>query len=89
MYKPELAQKPQIVAVNKVDLVEVQPRLPETKKLFKSRGLDVHFISGLTGQGLTELVSEIAAVLDKVSRSNAGTETPLMVFRPKPIDKRG
>jgi GTP-binding protein len=89
MYKPELAQKPQIVAVNKVDIAEVQARLPEIKKLFKSRGLDVHFISGLTGQGLTELVSEIAAMLDKVSRSNAGPETPLMVFRPKPIEKRG
>jgi GTP-binding protein len=88
MYKQELAQEPQVVVVNKVDIPEVQARSPEIKKLFNSLGIEVHFISGLTGQGLAELVSEIAGMLEKVNRSNAELETPLTVFRPKPIDKR-
>lgn len=87
LYKPALAQKPQIVAVNKVDLPEVQSRLLELKNLFKSSGVRAHFISGITRQGVPELMSAIAEMLDSVREDE--TETPPVVFRPKPKTRRG
>lgn len=88
LYKPELAEKPQIVAVNKVDLPKVQARLPEIKGLFESRGVRIFVISGITGQGVKELMSEIADTLDKVGVGKIEVEPAPVVFRPKPKNKR-
>lgn len=89
LYKPALAQKPQIVAVNKVDLPEVQARLLGIKDVFKSRGVRVYFISGITRQGVDELMSAIADILDRVGEPELEAETPPMVFRPKPKTRQG
>ncbi len=89
LYKPELGKKPQVVAVNKVDLSEVQTRLAEIKESFKPLGVRVHFISGITKQGVPELMSEIADILDKVRVNKIeDAEPPPVVFRPKPKNKR-
>jgi len=88
LYKPEMAQKPQIVAVNKVDLPEVQAQLTEIGQLFGSMGTKVFFVSGITKQGLPELMSEIISVLDMVGEESAGLEAPIAVFRPKPKGRR-
>ena len=84
LYKPEMTKKPQLVAINKVDLPEVQARLPEISQLFKSLGIKVLFISAISGQGLSELLSEIMATLDRVGDKQVGPEAPVAVFRPKP-----
>jgi nicotinate (nicotinamide) nucleotide adenylyltransferase len=84
LYKPEMAQKPQLVAVNKIDLTEVQARLPEIKQLLASLGIKVFFISAIARQGLSELLSEIIAMLEMVGDKQAGPEVPIAVFRPKP-----
>jgi GTP-binding protein len=88
LYKPVLAQKPQIVAVNKIDLPEVQARLLQIKDSFKSRGVKVYFISGVTGQGIPELMSAIVEMLESTGEGELEGATPMMVFRPKPIDRR-
>jgi GTP-binding protein len=84
LYKPEMTKKPQLVAINKVDLPEVQARLPEISQLFKSLGIKVFFISAISGQGLSELLSEIMTTLDRVGDKQVGPEAPVAVFRPKP-----
>jgi GTP-binding protein len=84
LYKPEMAQKPQIVAVNKIDLPEVQARLPEISRLFKSTGIKVFFISAVNGQGLTELMQEIVTMLDRAGDTQVGPQVPIHVFRPQP-----
>jgi len=88
LYKPEMAQKPQLVAVNKIDLPEVQARLPEIRRLFGSLGIKVFFVSAITEQGLPELRSEIISMLDRVGEEFAGSEAPIAVFRPKPKVRR-
>ncbi|HSS92745.1 MAG TPA: Obg family GTPase CgtA, partial [Candidatus Dormibacteraeota bacterium] len=56
-FSPELAGRPYIVAVSKLDL---EP----TRKLRKrSRRRDVHFISSLTGEGLPELLEAMVTAL--------------------------
>jgi GTPase len=84
MYKPEMAQKPQLVAVNKIDLPEVVARLPEISGIFKSLGIKVFFISAVTGQGLSELIQEIVTMLDRVGDTQVGPQVPIHVFRPQP-----
>jgi len=84
LYKPEMAQKPQLVAVNKVDLPDVQARLPDIHRLFKSPGMKVFFISAVTGQGLSELMPEIMTMLERVGDIQVGPEVPIAVFKPKP-----
>ncbi len=66
LYKSEMAQKPQLVVVNKIDLPEVEARLPEIGQLFSSVGVKAFFVSAITGQGVSELVSETAKILDKM-----------------------
>jgi GTP-binding protein len=84
LYKQQMAQKPQLVAVNKVDLPEVKARLPEFRRLFKSLGIRVFFISAITGQCLSELLTEIMTTLEKVRDIQVGPEVPVAVFKPKP-----
>ncbi len=88
LYKPEMERKPQLVAVNKVDLPEVQVQLPELRQLFKFLGIRVLFISAVTGQGLSELMTEIMTMLEKVGDMPVGPEVPIAVFKPKPRGRR-
>ncbi len=74
-YDAELAQKPQIVAANKMDLPVARERLkPFTAKL-KRRGLRVFPISTATGEGMPALMDAVAELLfDK--RQQARGEVP-------------
>jgi GTPase len=89
LYKPEMAKKPQLVAINKIDLPEVETRLPEIRQFLKYLGIDVFFISAMTGQGVAELMSQIAAMLESLGDVRLGPEVPVKVFRPKPKVRRG
>ena len=89
LYKPEMAQKPQVVVVNKIDLPEVQARLPEIGQLFDALGIKAFFVSASTKQGLSELMSEVVRVLEEVQARCTDSEEPMAVFRPKPKVRRG
>jgi GTP-binding protein len=68
-YDPELASKPQIVAINKVDLQEVRDRLPLLIEQFHKMGYeDVYPISAATGQGVQELMRAVAAKLRELPK---------------------
>ena len=85
LFDSALAQKPQIVAVNKIDLPQVQARLKELGTAFKEAGISVLFISAATGQGVSQLVAETLALLKRaVVRTEVSKTVPQKVFRPKP-----
>jgi GTP-binding protein len=54
LYDAELATRPQIVAVNKTDLPEVQGRIEEIRQVFRDAGTPVEFISAETGAGVPD-----------------------------------
>jgi GTP-binding protein len=89
LYKPTLAQKCQIVAVNKIDLPEVKARMPELKRTFGSVGVTIFFISAVTKQGVPYLLRALAEMVDIVGDEETVSETPVAVFRPKPKARRG
>src|SRR5512135_1893338 len=47
LFDPELARKPQVVALNKIDQPEVQARLGDIRSEMKARGVDLMTISAL------------------------------------------
>jgi GTP-binding protein len=80
-----LAHKPKIVAVNKIDLPEVQARLPEVKRYFAKLGVPVFYISAVSGQAVLELVSEAKEMVDQASQDEEIiSQAHIKVFRPKP-----
>jgi GTP-binding protein len=86
LFDPALARKPQIIALNKIDLPEVQARLDGIRDAFSSAGIKAFYISAATGQGVTELMAETMRTLEGVAVEVERTEVPKKVFRPQPRD---
>lgn len=64
-FKKELASKPQIVALTKIDLVDETAKR-SLKKMSFGRRISVHLISAVTGEGLKDLVDSMWEHLQKV-----------------------
>jgi GTPase len=78
-----LAEKPQIVGLNKIDLPEAQGKLQAIRRELKQVGLDVFPISAATGEGVRELLLHAARRLDQLPSSSPVQDT-MPVFRPAP-----
>ena len=87
-YKQELAGKPQIVAVNKIDMPEVRQRVDDLKHQLSFLERPAHFISAASGEGVPELIKEAARLLDQMAGEVKIASEPQVVFRPLPEDKR-
>ncbi len=59
LYDPQLAARPQIVAINKIDLPDVRKKLATIARPFKRRGIELHAISAATGEGVGALLEAI------------------------------
>jgi GTP-binding protein len=88
LYSTALAQKPGIVAVNKIDLPEVRDRKKELIKILKSTGMPVYFISAAYGEGIPELLEALVRIYDSAYEDMVERETPTIVFKPKPEQRR-
>jgi GTP-binding protein len=62
-HDPHLAELPQVVAVNKIDLPQAAEKLPEIEKDFEKMGIPVHAVSGATGQGVLALLEQLWQIL--------------------------
>jgi len=60
LYNPELAEKRQTVVINKIDLPNVRENLEKVLPYFQERGIKVFPISAATGEGIKELLDDIA-----------------------------
>jgi GTP-binding protein len=62
-YDPQLAQRPQIVIANKIDVLHEQTRLVQLLQFCQAQGLTCLPLSAVTGQGLNEVVACMAKLL--------------------------
>lgn len=63
LYQPELAQRPQILVLNKIDVPEARDRLPELQRQLNLSRDMIYPISAATGEGLSALLQRIAELL--------------------------
>ncbi len=85
LFDSDLARKPQLVAINKIDLPDVRTRMIELKEAFNGIGIYPLFLSAITGEGVPELMEKTIEALEKVTMQRvAEKETEVKVFRPRP-----
>jgi len=88
-FNPEMAEKPQLVVVNKLDVTEVREAQEElTARLVEAigdMGSRVHFISAATGEGVDHLLGNIVGALAEMPKEEVdeGPEPEPMRFRPQ------
>ncbi len=88
LFNADLGRKPQILAVNKIDLPEVRERLARLKHDFRETPR-VHVISASAAEGLTPLLDAVleelrAAPLPTGSGEHVDSAKDLPVLRPRP-----
>jgi GTP-binding protein len=84
LFDVALTQKPQIIAINKIDQPEVKARQKELKKLFKEAGVVVHFVSAASGEGVPELMAKIVTLLQETPRPPVEVEVAVPILKPQP-----
>ena len=80
LFSLKLAARPQIVALNKMDLPQAQELWPTVQTAMHAQHLPVYAISAVTGQGTTELLRAVRQVLQATLEEPAVPEP--RVFRP-------
>jgi GTPase len=91
MFDATLAARPQVVAINKIDLPAVKKQMKSLKTAFKEAGVTPLFISAASGKGLPELIQAIWLILQEVEAKakEAAASAPQVVnvLHPKPVFK--
>ncbi len=67
-YKPEILDKPQVIAANKIDVIppgEENENLSRLRGEFEPKGIKVYPISAVSGQGVKELLYALKDLLDQ------------------------
>jgi GTP-binding protein len=82
LFDPNLAKKPQLVALNKIDQPEVQRRLAEIQKKFKKLNVELMTISALARTNTRDLLIKAYQKLEETPPPEE-VELPLPVYKPK------
>jgi GTP-binding protein len=82
LFDPNLAKKPQLVALNKIDQPEVQEKLKDIQKQFKKLNVELMTISALARTNTRELLIKAYQKLADTPPL-AEVELPLPVYKPK------
>lgn len=67
-YNPEIAERPQVIAANKIDAIYVGDEDPvqRIRDEFEPKGVKVLAISAVSGKGLKELLYQVREILDNL-----------------------
>jgi GTP-binding protein len=68
LYDADLAARPQLVVLNKIDLPEVRKKWKQMARPFARRGIALAAISAATGEGTAELLESIWRALPPRTR---------------------
>lgn len=82
LFDPNLAKKPQIVALNKIDQPDVQEKLAAIQKKFKKHKVEFMTFSALARTNTRELLVKAYQTLQETP-SLESIELPMPVYRPK------
>lgn len=81
LFEPQLGRKPQVVAVNKLDLPQVESKWGQLRGAFLELGIDPFPVSALARSGLDELMLATARLVDQAEPEPV---SELPVHEPEP-----
>ncbi|MFC0099082.1 GTPase ObgE [Micromonospora marina] len=84
-----LADRPRLVALNKVDVPDGKDLADIVRPDLEARGLRVFDVSAATREGLRELTYAMAELVDQGRRAAPPAEPTRVVIRPKAVDDAG
>jgi GTP-binding protein len=71
-YAPELASKPQVVVLNKIDATASED-IDVHRRAFAERGIELFAISGVTGAGVSTVLERLWSILHAARQPNPGS----------------
>ncbi|KKB11085.1 GTPase CgtA [Devosia geojensis] len=74
LYKEELAEKAEIVVLNKVDAIAPEELKEKVRALRKASKQEVHEVSGVTGKGVDDVLYAVVRTLDEARAEKAEAE---------------
>jgi Obg family GTPase CgtA len=74
LYKEELAEKAEIVVLNKVDAIPPEELKEKVRALRKASKQEVYEVSGVTGRGVDDVLYAVVRTLDEVRAEKAEAE---------------
>jgi len=86
LFDKALAEKPQLVVLNKIDLPSAKKQATALRGKIKDRGYGLLLISAVTHEGIQEVLNMVARRLDEMPVTQPEIETP--VFRPPEDDEK-
>lgn len=87
LFNSALAERPQIVAFNKIDLPEAQAKWPEVRQAMEAAGRPVLAISAVTGENVQRLLRSAMDMLASLPVVEERQVEELPEIRPEPEDK--
>lgn len=84
LYNAELAAKPQLVVLNKIDLPDVRAREDDIRKAITKAGYSFMSISAVTNEGVKALLYEVKRMVDAAPRvlTTAAAGEPVVIRPP-------
>lgn len=76
MFNPELAEKPYLVAYNKMDLPEAYENWMSFKEKLLTRGIEPFCMSAVKSEGTHEVISAAHRLVQKVKEANVEGKIP-------------
>jgi GTPase len=83
LFDTRLGEKPQVVALNKMDLQEVQERWPKIQKELKRRGHKPFAISAVSGENTRDVLYRAAQLLEEAGTSALDEQVEMPIYRPE------
>jgi GTP-binding protein len=84
-----LAERPRIIALNKIDLPDGKAMADMVEPIFQARGFDVFQISAASHIGLTELNYAMARIIQESRKAAAAEVKTRIVLRPVAVNDSG
>ena len=81
--REELMIKTSMIVVNKIDLPQVQRRVPWLKEALGAPGVPIMFISALGGQGIPEFMRRVKEMIGQDNVKEG--PPPVAIFHPRPM----
>lgn len=80
MFSPELAEKPYVVAYNKMDLPEAYENWQLFKEKLEARGIETFCMSAVKREGTHEVICAAHKLLQKSKEANKGSQGQISTF---------